>query len=320
MSKAAKGWLITAAVLVAAGFFLFLLVIWGFAGDFTKALVKYKNNEYTISESYQNITLVTDTADVVFVPSENEASSVVCYEPKNAEHAVSVKDGTLFIELIDTRKWYEHLRINFRTPKITVSVPQGEYGALLLKSDTGDIDIPKGFQFETVDIVQSTGDTECEASVLGAMSIKTSTGDIEVENAMVGALNLSVSTGEIAVENVSCEGDTTISVSTGKTELENLTCKKLTSNGDTGKIVLDDVIVAETMSINRNTGHVTFDGADAAEIFVKTSTGDVRGTLLSEKVFITQTDTGRVDVPKTISGGKCEIVTDTGDIKLSIKQ
>lgn len=320
MSKATKAWLMTAAILVVAGLILFAVVIRGYAGDFTEMFMDYETNEHTLAQKYNNITIVSDTADVVFVPSENAESSVVCYEPKNAEHMVSVKDGTLVIELSDTRKWYEFLKVNFRTPKIIVSVPQGEYGALLLKSDTGDIDIPKGFQFETVDIVQSTGDTECEASVLGAMSIKTSTGDIEVENAMVGALNLSVSTGEIAVENVSCEGDTTISVSTGKTELENLTCKKLTSNGDTGKIVLDDVIVAETMSINRNTGHVTFDGADAAEIFVKTSTGHVKGTLLSEKVFITQTDTGRVDVPKTISGGKCEIVTDTGDIKLSIKQ
>ncbi len=320
MSKVTKAWLITAAILVVAGLFLFVLVIWGYAGDFTKMLVKYETNEHTITENYKNITIVTDTADIVFVPSENETHSVVCYEPKKAKHSVFVNDGTLVIELIDTRKWYEYLEINFRTPKITVSVPRGEYGALLVKSNTGDIDIPNGFQFETADIAQSTGDVECDAAVLGALNIKTSTGDIEVENVTVGALELSVSTGEITVDNVFCAGDVKMSVSTGETDLENVKCKNLISNGDTGKIVLSDVIVTEKLLINRNTGDVTFDGADAAEMFVKTSTGHVKGTLLSQKVFIAQTDTGRVDVPKTISGGKCEIVTDTGDIKLSIKQ
>ena len=63
---------------------------------------------------------------------------------------------------------------------------------------------------------------------------------------------------------------------------------------------------------------MTFEGSDAAEIFVQTSTGDVEGSLLSSKVFIANTDTGKVDVPKSITGGRCEITTDTGDIRISV--
>ena len=59
-----------------------------------------------------------------------------------------------------------------------------------------------------------------------------------------------------------------------------------------------------------------FDSSDAAEIYVRTSTGDVAGSLLTDKVFMTQTDTGNVGVPQTITGGKCEIHTDTGDIQI----
>ena len=72
--------------------------------------------------------------------------------------------------------------------------------------------------------------------------------------------------------------------------------------------------------IKRSTGDVKFDGSDAAEIFIKTDTGDVTGSLLTDKVFITQTDTGNIDVPKTVNGGRCEISTDTGDIKISVKK
>ena len=61
-----------------------------------------------------------------------------------------------------------------------------------------------------------------------------------------------------------------------------------------------------------------FKGSDAAELFVKTDTGDVTGSLLTDKIFITQTNTGDVDVPDTAAGGRCEIRTNTGDIEIKI--
>lgn len=83
-------------------------------------------------------------------------------------------------------------------------------------------------------------------------------------------------------------------------------------------MTLKNVIAAETFSIERSTGKVRFDGCDAAEILVKTGTGDVKGTLLSEKIFIARSNTGRVDVPQTVTGGRCEIITSTGDIEIHI--
>lgn len=87
---------------------------------------------------------------------------------------------------------------------------------------------------------------------------------------------------------------------------------------NTGDLSLKNVIATDTFTIERSTGDVVFNGSDATVIFVKTDTGDVSGNILTEKVFITQTDTGSVEVPKTASGGRCEIITDTGDIKINI--
>ena len=70
--------------------------------------------------------------------------------------------------------------------------------------------------------------------------------------------------------------------------------------------------------IKRSTGDIRFDNSDATEIFVETDTGNVTGSLLTDKVFITQTDTGNVNVPKTVTGGRCEITTDTGNIKIIV--
>lgn len=83
---------------------------------------------------------------------------------------------------------------------------------------------------------------------------------------------------------------------------------------------MKNVNAAEKFSIQRTTGDVKFDGCDASEIDVKTNTGDVAGSLLSDKVFIAASDTGHVDVPQTVIGGKCEITTSTGDIRISIQR
>ena len=96
-------------------------------------------------------------------------------------------------------------------------------------------------------------------------------------------------------------------------------CKNLITRGNTGDVSLENVIATEMFSIERSTGDVRFTDCDAAEICVKTDTGDVTGSFLSDKIFITNTDTGSVNVPKTVIGGKCEITTDTGDIKITIK-
>lgn len=321
MRTRTKVWLIIAASFVLAGGIIFGSVMTMLKWDFTKlSTVKYKTNNYEITENFNNISIITDTADVVFVSSENQKASVVCYEQKNINHSVTVQNGKLVIEVVDTRKWYEYIGINLGTPKITVYIPQDEYGALFVKSSTGNVEIPKEFKFENIDISESTGNVTNYASASENIIIKTSTGNIRVENVSAGTLDLSVSTGRITAFNVTCEGDVKINVSTGKANLTNIGCKNVVSNGNTGEISLKNVIATEKFSIERSTGDVKFDGCDAAEIFVKTDTGDVTGSLLSNKVFVVEADTGSVDVPKTATGGKCEITTATGDINISIKQ
>lgn len=319
MSKTTKTWLIIASSLVLVGCIIFGGVMTMFKWDFTKlSTVKYETNDYEINEDYKNISIVTKTADILFVPAENEKSLVECFEQKKLNHSVAVKDDTLIIEVEDTRKWYDYVGINFGTPKITVYIPQGEYGVLSVKSSTGDVEIPKDFKFESIDILGSTGCIKNQASASEVVKIKTSTGNIRIENVSAGALDLSVSTGGITVSEVTCEGDVKINVSTGKTKLTDAKCKNFVSKGNTGDISLKNVVAAENFSIERSTGDVKFDGADAAEIFIKTDTGNVSGSLLTDKVFIVHTDTGSIDVPKTTTGGKCEVNTDTGDIKINV--
>lgn len=319
MRKATKIWLVAAVSLIVIGGILFGGVMTVLKWDFTKLSTrKYETNRYEITEDYQNISIVTDTADIVFEACEEGKTSVVCYEQTTVKHAVSVQDGSLVIEVVDTRKWYEHIGIGFDSPKITVCLPEGEYGSLQIKSDTGNVTIPKELRLASIDISEHTGNVTNYASVTEQISIQTSTGNICVEGISTGSLTLSVSTGRITVSDVSCTGDLSANVSTGKILMTDVICKNLGSKGSTGNLSLTNVVASECFSIERSTGDVKLDGCDAAELFIKTDTGDVKGSLLSEKVFIARTDTGRVDVPKTVSGGRCEITTDTGNIIITV--
>lgn len=319
MEKKTKIWLLIATSLVLIGCILFAGVMSMLEWDFTKlSTTKYETNTYEVSDAFDGISIDTTTADIVFVLSDNGKCRVECHEEEKAKNSVTVEEGILNIKLVYERAGY--FGLNIGSPKITVYLPKTEYTSLLIDESTGDIEIPKDFSFNNVDISLSTGDVNFNASASEMIKIKTSTGDIRVENISAGTLDLSVSTGKVTVSSVTCEGDITVGVSTGKAYLTDIACKNVISSGSTGDISLDNVIAAKKFYIERSTGDVRFENSDATEIFVETGTGYVTGTLLTDKVFIIQTDTGNVDVPKNVDGGRCEIITNTGDIKITIKQ
>ena len=319
MRKATKIWLITAVFLVLLGCILFVGVMTTLKWDFSKlSTVKYETNTYEISESFGDISLTTDTADIVFALSGDGKCRVECYEDENAKHSVSVENDTLVIKINNQKSWYDYIGFHLGSPKITVYLPKTEYSALIIRESTGNIKISKDFAFVNTDISLTTGNADFRASASKSIKIKTSTGNIHVENVSAGSLDLSVTTGMITISSVICEGDITVGVSTGNAILTDISCENVLSNGTTGNISLNHVIATEKFSIERSTGYVKFNGCDATELYVKTSTGNVTGSLLTDKVFITDTSTGSVNVPKTIVGGRCEIKTSTGDIKIAI--
>ena len=115
-------------------------------------------------------------------------------------------------------------------------------------------------------------------------------------------------------------GDADVEVTTGRVKLTALAARDVAVETDTGDVTLSGVIASGKLTVNTDTGSVRLDMSDAAEISIETDTGDVVGSLLTDKIFIAKTDTGRVDVPASASGGRCEITTDTGNIIITISE
>ena len=63
---------------------------------------------------------------------------------------------------------------------------------------------------------------------------------------------------------------------------------------------------------------IKLEKSDANEIYIKTNTGNINATLLSDKIIHAKTDTGKEKYPVLTTGGKCELITTTGDITVRI--
>lgn len=309
--------LIVAAVLIVAGLALFVVTMAVNGWDFS--LLRYAKREtvtHEVQGDFSAIRIDADCTNIHLAPSEDGVCRVVCEETKKETYAAAVSGDTLTIRKNDDRSWYEHFDFS-RSAALTLYLPKAAFAALEIRGSSGDVEIPSGFAFTDISIAVSTGDVKCSARS-ESLAISASTGGVTVAGVSAGSITIFVSTGKVTVSDVTCVRDLSVSVSTGKTELTGVRCRNLTSTGSTGRLVMKDVIVSEKLSAKRSTGDVKFDGCDAGEICVKTGTGDVTGTLLTDKVFFTETDTGDVSVPKTTTGGKCEIATDTGDIEIKI--
>ena len=296
-----KGFVITAAIMTAAGLLLCTGAL--IAAGFDPARLdsaKYVTNTYAPEGVFDRIEISSKEGDILFKPAGDGRCTVVCVERERMKHRVVIEDGTLTISAEDEREWYDHLSLFSKHTSVTVYLPADRYESLTLRGSTGDVSLPDPFTFGQIDAAVSTGDITCAASVEGLLRIRGSTGNVTLKDLSAGKTDIALSTGDVT--------------------LRDLDCQDLFVKSSTGEVKLKNVIAVQSLHIETDTGDVTFDSCDAGQIQVSVSTGDVTGTLRSRKRFITKTSTGSVKVPDPSEGGRCEITTSTGDIEIEIKE
>lgn len=312
------------ALIVAVAFVAIGLVLASFAlysiGDLKGAFhtESYETKVYTPEGSFTDIVIEADCDRVCFVPGEGSCR-IECQENEKLTHTVSVKNGTLTVREQDLRNWYQHIGFFFGGERtLTVYLPQSAYESLSVKSNTGDVEIPADFSFQEAALVTDTADISFYASVKNGLSVTTDTGDMKLAGIGPESLALESDTGKITLNGVQTAADIRIAVHTGDLSLKDVSCSGFAAKSTTGDMQLENVTASDEMRIETDTGDVDLIACDAGSLDIKTNTGDVSGTLRTEKIFFAESDTGKISVPKTLTGGKCEIRTDTGDIRIEI--
>lgn len=340
MKKSAIVAIIVAAILLVAGTALFLagfaMMNFNFKG---MTDVKYTTQTHKITEDFSSISIDISVSDVAFMLSDNGETRVECYENDKHIHTVAVNDGVLCIGEQKSFNVFNFINIDFDKPRVTLYLTRTQFDSLHINSDTSLIAVPAQFSFNACNIQNRTGDVSFNATS-NSLSIKATTGRIMVSDiAPTGDVHLQANTGHVTLRSAQIDGQLFIHTTTGRIHLEDvdcgridlesstgdktilrLNCASLTSESSTGRSSFTDVIAKGKISIEADTGDVKLERCDAAELSIETDTGDVSGSLLSEKIFYAETDTGRVRVPHTTTGGKCEVKTDTGNITFTVEK
>ncbi len=197
--KGIRRLLVIGSSLTAVGALLFAGAMAGLGFDFaafsTRGLTA-KTCE--IDEDFDGISINAPTTEIVLRPSGDGTCRVEFQEEENVEHYAAVQSGTLTIGVRDARSWYDRLGISFENMRMTVYLPRAEWAALRIETETGDVEIPDGFSFETVTVSSGTADIVCRAAVRDALALHAGTGNVAVDSAGIsGSVDIGTKTGNI---------------------------------------------------------------------------------------------------------------------------
>lgn len=319
MKKGIKISLIIASVLVVFGLAIFITVL--AVNDFSYKKLNgrddLENKEKILTEDFNLIKISADVTDIVLIKTNDPTGKIIYQERKRLTYEINVVNDTLKIREVNTKKWHFFTNLLFEKEKMEIYLPKDTYDSLVITTAVGNIEIPKEFNFNVVNIDTETGKIQLFADAKD-ITIQTETGSVKLKNLNADNINIETSTGIYNLENINATNQIRLKSSTGYFTLKDVNCDSLRINTSTGRMNLTNVIATNSFNFNASTGRVIFDGCDAGEIYIKTSTGSVTGTLLTSKIFYATTENGKVDVPRTTTGGICEIQTDTGNISIRI--
>lgn len=331
---------IVALVLIIVGAVLAGCGLWGLDGAWDQLSGKSSmvTTQDTITADFTNIDMDVFWLDVELLPSPDGTCYYKATTRDSMPCTVTVENGTLMVRQQDNRKLLDHIGVYWYDTILQLYLPQDVYNDLTFQGRTSDLCIYTGFQFQNVAVVNSTGDIQLVGLAAKTICVTASTGDVDISQTKCDNLSVSTSTGDCQLVTLNVAEKLLATSTTGTKILNKVDCGSLNLTATTGDTSLNHVTVSADAHLESGTGdwelyHVTvsgdaemesstgdweLSGFDAANIRIEATTGDVEGTLRSDKIFFVDTNTGDVDVPHTATGGKCEITTDTGDIDIRI--
>lgn len=264
--------------------------------------LSYEMKTFEVKEAFSDIRVEDAECNVRILCAADGHCKVICPEKQDGSiyHTVTVSDGVLSVQRHDERKWFQYIGISFGTPDVEVYLPEKEYRQFSARSTAGSIQVEDGFTFESASLESTSGRVRMFSEVKKELKAETTSGSITIENTSPETLAAKSSSGRIV--------------------LSHIRSGEITTRSTAGKIELTDVIAEKNLYAKSISGGVALDGCDGGTIRMETTSGSVKGMLLSDKIFITDSTSGSVKVPCSSVGGECEITTTSGSIAIEIKQ
>lgn len=262
----------------------------------------YDVKTFDVTEAFSNIRVEDVECNVRILRASDGRCKVVCQERRDGSirHTVTVSSGELSVQRHDRRKWYQRFGVSLDIPDVEVYLPENAYGMLTCYSTAGSIQVDEGFTFDRVSLKSTSGSVRMLSDAKDELQAESISGSVDIENA---------------------SPETLVAKSTsGRVLLSHIRCGELSARTTAGAIELTDAIAEKRLYAKSVSGGVSLDGCDSGAIRIATISGTVKGTILSGKIFMTDSTSGSVSIPASAAGGECEITTTSGSIVLDIRQ
>lgn len=301
---------------------LMLLLLLGLmlmaTGCTTESAGNIVTKTHSVSDSFTEISVDCAECNIRLLPSEDGTVEVVCKEREKYPHSVSVREGKLIIEEPNRTELFNLLALTSEHTEVTIYLPEAvaETCDLELESASGNFTMDRELSFRDCSIDCASGDINCESSFSGELEISAASGKVQLSNLSVGDISVDCASGNITLDSVSSE-DIELEVASGKIKVINTNCGNLEAEAASGSLTLEDVIAEKEIKGETASGNISLLRCDADSYHLESSSGNIKGSVLSEMRFVAESSSGRINVPNT-DGGTCKLYTDSGNIDIEI--
>lgn len=319
---------IAAIICIAVGTLLILSVLIANGFDMRQINTeKFDEHTVGIAKPIEVIEVTSSFFDVKILPTEEgEGASVRYTANKNIYHNVSLLDGKLTINSIDSRGWYEKIDLSFGLQEaetvIEIRLPAGAYQQVRITTGSGDVSVEGGgkISLEHCLVESVSGDVKLTGGGTKITAVSTTSGDVAISGvACTGGISVITTSGDTQITD--CTARTLYTVSTsGDILLERCTSEAdSTCKSNSGDITARDLTGATGIKAETTSGDVEMERIDALWLSLKTTSGDVELALRTSKNFDVESVSGDVDCPSGDSeAGKCFVRTGSGRIKIVV--
>lgn len=157
----------------------------------------------------------------------------------------------------------------------------------------------------TLTVEMRSGDlTLRDVKLTGAAILALSSGELRLQTSSFDTLDVTTSSGDAKISDTTCTGAFTLTSSSGDVELNRLS--------------------AASVQCDTSSGEITFDDLHADAVDLKSSSGDIEGTLSGKPQAYTaktSTSSGSVHISGDASGGEKQLTvkTSSGDIDIDFE-
>ena len=294
---------------------------------------------YVVEEDFNNIDLSIGSQKVKVVKTEEEQASFVCYESETIVFDVKVENDTLMIEEKSTGVFKPMLILDGQEKEDYLYLPKDAYDKLDAVCSSGDIELPGGIDFGDTILNVGSGNINVYNTKMAALDVKCSSGDIKVEKSSATGASIRCGSGDVDVNGFTVDGDCVLDISSGSCTFQNGEVGSLDTHCSSGDIDMISVNVAEgfqgkassgslnlmrvvsgkDMELTSGSGDIEITECDGANMKIKASSGSVKGTILTEKIFDIHCSSGNITAPVDGTGknaGNCTIDVGSGDVVL----